>query len=74
MSDERRLENRVQRGKDGMVQNAVPNRRFVDGALFGVADRERRVWAVPVCACGQITVKGKNMFFELRFEFLDILP
>lgn len=74
MRDERRLEDRIQRRKDCMMENTVANGRFVDRALLWIADRERRVVPVPIRSCNQFPMQVEDMFLEMSFEFLHISP
>ncbi len=70
--DESRLKNRVHDRKNRVVQNPVPHRRFVNMTLFGVADIKAHVWAVFVGFILQISMKLKDISFEIPFKLKNI--
>lgn len=57
VGNERRLEDGVEHGKDGMMHNAVAHRCLVDAALLGIADGECAVGSVLVRLSAQLPMQ-----------------
>ena len=54
--DEKFVKERVQNSVDGVMEQSIPNARFVDVARFGVGDIECLVWGMDVFFQYQIII------------------
>ena len=74
MSNERRLEDGIEHGEDGMVQDTILHGRFVDASLLGIADGEGAIRLMPVGSGDQLSVQLKEVLLQIPLEPLHILP
>ncbi len=62
------LKNGINDGENGVMQNPVAHRSFVDMPLLGIGYVESGIRAVLVSFVLQLAVKLKNVFFESPLE------
>ena len=74
MSNERRLEDGIEHGEDGMVQDTILHGRFVDASLLGIADGEGAIRLMPVGSGDQLSVQLKEVLLQIPLELLHVLP
>src|SRR3989344_1571303 len=58
---------------DGMVEQAIPDRSFMNMAAFRIANKKREIAAMPVGSIFEIFVQRKNMIFEIDLKFRYII-
>jgi len=58
---------------DGVMKQAIPDRRFVDIAAFRIVDNKRNIAAVFISSILEIFVQRKNMVFKIDFKFRYII-
>ena len=55
-----------------MVNDAVPDERFVNRSLLGIANRECAIGAVPIGTRGKFPLEGKYVLLQPPFELLHV--
>jgi hypothetical protein len=55
-----------------VVENPIPDIRFMDMALLGIANVKAVVTAMPVGSALQAAMKLKNILFEIPLKIHDI--
>ena len=72
--DERRLEDGIEGGEDGMMHDTVAYSRLVNATLFGIADSEGAVGTMFIGTGLQLTVKLEEILFEPGLELHHVFP
>ena len=58
---------------DGMVEQAIPDRSFMDMTTLRIVNDKRDIATVFVCSVFEIFVQRKNMIFEIDLKFRYII-
>jgi len=70
--DKRRLEYRIENGKNSMMKYAVPDSGLMNMPLFRVVNIKGHIVSVFISAAFQVPMELKNIFLELPFKQLNI--
>lgn len=68
------LEERIKRGKDRMMNDAIPHCCFMYAAFLWIAEREGMIRTMSVGVRLEFPVKRKNMLLQSPLELLYIPP
>ena len=67
-SDKCRLENRIDNGEYGVMQDAIPHERFVDMPLLGILNIKSGICSVAIDSMSQVIVQLKKIFLQISLK------
>ena len=66
------FKDRIDYRKNGVVENPISDIRFMDMALFGIADIKAVVTTMAINSTFQATMKLKNILFKISLKLHDV--